>query len=202
MKNINILPKKRKKVKKVSVVLEDGEAVNLFKFLIKQNSFFWGKLTIANIKGKKKDNPSHISGRYLEIFANNVDKIPELENVIFVLDGDMDWVKNTKNKKVLALPGFEPIEVQIYKMLQSLPEKDDFWKNCSGINYKKKVVIGNNVNLDVTDINAVKKWYRAQKPHWGTGLSVVFERYFQLHKAECEKFLNSLRKIVKQCLQS
>lgn len=202
LKNIAIPPQKRKKGKKVSIVLEDGEAVKLFRFLIKQNPFFRGKLTIANIKGKSVDKPTHISGDYLRILADNANKIPELENVIFVLDGDMDWAKNTKNKRVLALPGSEPIEVQVYNMLRSLPDNDDFWKNCLGMNYRKNVVFGHYTNLNVSDTDSVKKWYREQKPYWGTGLSIVFEKYFQTQKNECEKFLDSLRKIVNQCLQS
>ena len=85
-------------------------------------------------------------------------------------------------------------------MLKSLSAGDDFWRNCLGGNYKKKVAIGNNVNLDASNINTVKKWYSMQKPFWGRGLSIVFEKYFQLHKQECEKFLDGLKTIVKQCL--
>lgn len=200
LKNVAIPPQKRKKGAKVSVILEDGEAVKLFKYLIKQSPFFKGKISIANIKGKRKDKPTHISGDYLRLFADNAGKIPELEKVIFVPDGDMQWVKNSKNKNVVALPGKEPIEKQIYDMLNSLSANDIFWKNCSGKYYRKGVAIGNNVNLDVTDIDAVKKWYCNQKPFWGSGLSIVFDKYYQTHKQECEKFLDALREIVKRCL--
>lgn len=200
LKNKAFLPQKNKKVKKVSVILEDGEAVKLFKYLIKQNPFFKGKISISNIKGKSKNKPTHISGDYLRLFADNASKIPELENVIFVPDGDMLWAKNSKNKNVVALPGNEPIEKQICDMLFSLPANDNFWKNCSGKYYNKSVAIGNFVNLDATDIDAVKKWYCEQKPYWGTGLSIVFDKYYEKHKPECEKFLNALREIVKRCL--
>jgi len=200
LKNIAIPPLKRPKNKKVTVVLEDGEAAKLFNYLYQKDSFFKGKLSVANIKGKKNDKASHISGQYLEIIANNASKIPELENVVFVPDGDMKWAKKSKNKNVLALPGSEPIEKQIFDMLKSLSAGDDFWRNCLGGNYKKKVAIGNNVNLDASNINTVKKWYSMQKPFWGRGLSIVFEKYFQLHKQECEKFLDGLKTIVKQCL--
>lgn len=200
LKNEAILPQKSKKGKKVSVILEDGEAVKLFKYLVKQNPFFKDKISISNIKGKRIDKSTHISGDYLRIIADNASKIPELENVIFVPDGDMLWAKNSKNKNVVALPGNEPIEKQIFYMLKSLRADDDFWKNCSGKYYNKNFAIGNDVNLDASDIKAVKRWYCKQKPFWGPGLSIVFELYFETHKSECEKFLNDLREIVKRCL--
>ena len=200
LKNEAILPQKSKKGKKVSVIVQDGEAVKLFKYIVKQNPFFKDKISISNIKGKRIDKSTHISGDYLRIIADNASKIPELKNVIFVPDGDMQWAKNSKNKNVVALPGNEPIEKQIYDMLNSLPANDVFWKNCSGKYYNKSVAIGNSVNLNASDTKSVKKWYCSQKPYWGLSLSIVFDKYFENHKSECEKFLSALREIVKRCL--
>ena len=203
LKNVANLPPKPKRGKKVTVVLEDGEASLLLQYLVKQDDDLKGKITIANIKGKKNpEKATHLSGQYLEIFANNAEKIPELRNVVIVPDGDMQWAKNSKNKNVVSLPGNEPIEVQIYKMLRSLSEDDVFWDNCLGSNYSKIVAIGNDVNLEETEIDGVKHWYKKQKPFWGSRLSTVFKRYVAENKTDCENFLVKFKSIVNQCLQN
>lgn len=65
----------------------------------------------------------------------------------------------------------------------------------------KQVAIGNYVNLTSTDIVGVKKWCREQKPHWGNGLLVVFEKYYQLHRDVCNAFINNLEKVIARCEQ-
>ncbi len=200
LENIAIPPPKRQNAKKVSVVLEDAEAVRLFQFLIAQNPSFRGKLSVANIKGKTTiDKANSISGMYLKIFADNASRIPELQKVIFVPDGDMAWAKTSKNENVVALPGDTPIEVQIFEMLKALPDDDSFWNECKGRNYHKGVAIGNYTGLVSTDISEVKKWYRKQKPFWGRGLSIVFLKYYETHKAICDEFLTKLGRIVRRC---
>ena len=182
---------------KISVVLEDGEAILFFKYLLNKDKTLKRKLMIANIDGKKVNN---LSGQYLEIFANNAKKIPELQNLIFVPDGDMNWAKKSKNKKVVKLPGSTPIEREIYEMLSSMSASAEFWNKCKGCNYTKKVAIGNYAGMDVSDINAVKNWYGQQKVYWGRGLCVVFNEYYKEHQKECDKFLDSLRNIVDLCI--
>ena len=200
LKNVALPPPKRGKVHKVSAVLEDAEAVRLFQFLVKECSAYKGKLAIANIKGKKSiDKASHLSGEYLRIFADNADRISELQKLVFVPDGDMPWVATSKNKNVVPLPGDRPIEVQIFEMLKALPEDDPFWGSCQGLNYGKSVAIGNYTNLDVADIKSVKKWYREQKPYWGSGLAVVFKKYYQMHKDACDDFIANLGRAVARC---
>ena len=202
LKNVALPPPKKKKAIKVSVILEDAEAVRLLKFFIEKHSAYKKKVSISNIKGKRSvDKASHISGQYLQIFADNASKIPELQNVVFVPDGDMPWVQTTKNKNVVPLPGDKPIEVQVFEMLTMLPETDLFWSRCLGVNYCKQVAIGNYVNLTSTDIDGVKRWYRKQKPYWGNGLFVVFEKYYQLHRDVCDAFINNLGKVITRCEQ-
>ena len=65
----------------------------------------------------------------------------------------------------------------------------------------KQVAIGNYVNLTSTDFVGVKQWYRKQKPHWGNGLLVVFEKYYQLHRDVCDAFINNLEKVIARCEQ-
>lgn len=205
LKNIAIPPPKRKRQRKVSIVLEDGEAVRLFRFLVSKRTALKNKWSVANIKGKKPDGKaSSISGQYLKIFAENARKIPELQDVVFVPDGDMGWAKSAKSKNpnVVALPGTKPIEVQIFEMLKTLPDEDPFWGQCRGTNYCKQVVIGNNVTLLSSDIKGIKKWYAKQKPHWGTGLSIVFERYYQENSVDCDGFLSKLEEAISKCEQN
>lgn len=200
LKNEAVPPPKRKKVNKVSIILEDAESVRLLQFLLKKKPSLKGRLSIANIKGKKSvDKASNLSGQYLEIFADNASKIPELQKVVFVPDADMGWVKNTKNKNVVSLPGEGPIEMQIFKMLKELPENDEFWSKCLGTNYCKQVVIGNNTNLTISNIKEIKKWYRRQKAYWGYGLAIVFEKYYQKYKSKCNDFLDELESAIRRC---
>ena len=192
LKNEAIPPSKRKTPRKISVILEDGEAVRLFKYLIKQDSFLKNKISIANIKGKKSiDKASKISGCYLQIFADNAEKIPELQKVIFVPDGDMSWAKNSKNKNIVSLPGDKAIEIQIFEMLS-----DAFWESCEGRNYSKSVAIGNYPKSDLQTIDGIKKWYSKQRPYWGRERKIVLEKYYQTNKKLCDAFLSKLRKIV------
>lgn len=200
LKNVAIPPPKRKNRLKVSVVFEDAEAVRLFKYLIKKSPDLKGRLSIANIQRKgSSDKASHMSGEYLKIFANNASKIPELQRIVFVPDGDMEWAKNPKSKNVVPLPGCKPIEVQIFDMLKALPADDAFWSRCAGQNYHKKVAIGNNNLLDASNIQDVKKWYQQQKPFWGRGLAIVFEQYYTINKQECDHFLRLFKKTVGRC---
>ena len=202
LKNIAIPPPKHKRKRKISVILEDGEAVRLFRFLVAQRKTLKNRLSVANIKGKKSDGQaSSLSGQYLKIFAENASKIPELQNVIFVPDGDMDWARTPKpkNPNVVALPGTKSIEVQIFELLKDLAEDDAFWRECLGTNYCKQVAIGNHTSLSDTDIKGVKKWYGKQKTHWGRGLEIVFGRYYQKHNAECDDFLLHLENAVSRC---
>lgn len=205
LKNIAIPPQKHKCKRKVSVVLEDGEAVKLFRFLVDQKKSLKMRWSIANIKGKKSDDKAtSLSGQYLKIFAENSNKIHELKDVVFVPDGDMAWAKssNIKNPNVVALPGTKPIEVQIFELLKTLDENDGFWRECAGRNYCKQVAIGNYTALSSTDIKGVKKWYRKQKPYWGRGLAIVFKRYYEENAKKCNDFLLSLEKVIARCEQN
>lgn len=202
LKNIAIPPPKRRRKRKISVVLEDSEAVRLFRFLVAQRKALKSRLSVANIKGKKSDGQANsLSGQYLKIFAENAGKIPELQNVIFIPDGDMAWAKmpRPKNPNVVALPGTKPIEVQIFELLKNLEDDDSFWCECLGTNYCKQVAIGNHTSLSDTDIKGVKKWYGNQKPHWGRGLEIVFGRYYLKHRAECDDFLLHLENAISRC---
>lgn len=205
LRNIAIPPPKHKCRRKVSVVLEDGEAVKLFRFLVAQKKSLKMMLSIANIKGKKSDDKAvSLSGQYLKIFAENACKIAELRDVVFVPDGDMDWARSARQKypNVVALPGIKPIEVQIFEMLKQMASDDAFWNECLGTNYNKQVAIGNYNNLLATDIKGVKKWYGEQKQYWGRGLAIVFKRYYEKNTKECNDFLLSLEKVIARCEQN
>ena len=200
LENIAIPPPKRQKTRKVSVLLEDTEAIRLFQFLVAKNPRFKGRLAVANINVPRKcSKPVRLSGEYLRIFADNARRISELHNIVFVPDGDLPWVETTKNENVVALPGKRPIEVQIFEMLKAMADDDPFWKECQGQNYHKQVAIGNSTNLVSTDIDAVKKWYRKQKPFWGRGMSIVLSRYYDANKKVCDVFLEKLERIIRRC---
>lgn len=202
LKNISIPPSPPQKRQKVSILLEDAEAVRLFKYLTKQEKSLRGLLSIANVKlGKKKGDITHLSGQYLEIFANNADKVPELKNLVIIPDGDMPWVNGCKNPNVLSLPGNKPIEKQIFEMLKSLSATDPFWGDCNGINYKKNVVFGNCTSLESTDLSGVKRWYQSQKQYWGKELGIVFDKYYRENKTICDAFLSKLKKIINRITQ-
>lgn len=208
LKNVAIKPPKQHRKTKVSVVLEDGEAVKLFKFLTSKMPDLRKRLCIANIKGKSnKGKAKSLSGEYLRIFSENASKIPELENVIFVPDADMGWAKEDKGKKngrrnVVPLPGEKAIEIQIFELLQRMPETDPFWNQCLGVNYCKQVAIGNYTDIDLSSIDDVKKWYKEQTSFWGKGCSIVFKRYYQEYSIACENFLSRLEQITVRCEQN
>jgi len=205
LKNESMPPPKKTGPEKVSVLLEDSVAVSLLKFLTKKSEVLNHHLEIANISKKigQRSSTASLSGNYLEILPNNAKKIPLLKKLVIVPDGDMGdegkWASKTDNPNVLPLPGTRPIETQMYELLRKISDEDPFWGKCLGRNYAKPNAVGDD-DLDLDDIDAIKKWFKRQVKYWGRGNAIAYERYYQEYRSICDAFLKKLEVIYKRCV--
>jgi len=183
---VEATPPPTRKPRKVSVVFEDKEGESFFK----------------QICGSKLRNYVHcantasLSGGNLKNLAKISRSLPELQDMIFVPDGDLakTWANPPMN--LLALPGGKRSETLVYKHLFLMKDSDPFW----GLTYTKQFAItkqGGNSPGRGDDKVWVKKWYNGQSPHWGHGNKKALKSWAQAHKLECRKFCKKFIKLLK-----
>ncbi len=181
-------PPPKKKARKVSVVFEDDE----------------GKFLFRQICGTKlRDyvscaNAASLSAGSLKNLANMSKALPELQDMIFIPDGDMANTWTNPPKNLLALPGGKRPETLIYRHLFSMKPSDPFWRNV-GSTYTKQFAITSKggTSLEKGDNKEwVKKWYKDQSKHWGNGKRMVFKSWVQAHKPECKEFCEKFIKLL------
>ena len=160
---------------------------------------------IANVVKNKgrTEKIGNLSGNYLEILANNAKKLPILKKLVIMPDGDMavsgKWASNPDSDNVLPLPGKRPMEAQMFELLRNdVADDDAFWSECKGENYGKRTAIGEYTDLNIDDIDGIKKWFKKQTPFWGYGNSIAYEKYYKTHKDECDTFLQRFETIVRR----
>ena len=183
----------KKKTRKVSVIFEDKEAQFLFSAMI-------GKKLDAFIA--VKDIGSLAAGD-LKNLAEMAKKLPELQDVIFIPDGDMvnTWANPPKN--LITLPGACRIETLIYRHLFTMKDSDPFWEKCnsSGNTYTRQVAItaaGGKSEKTGDDKKWVKKWYQNQSAYWGRSNNIVLKSWVQSNKDDCYDFCNKFLKLLKK----
>lgn len=179
----------KKKPRKVSVVFEDKEGELLFKRICgsKLNKY----VTCANT--------ASLGAGQLKNLADMSKALPELQDIIFVPDGDMAKTWTNPPENLLALPGGERPETLIYRHLYNMKASDPFWRNV-GSTYTKQVALtskgGNSLDKG-NEKKWVKDWYKKQSRYWGRGNYKVFKSWIQAHKSECFDFCNKFLKLLK-----
>lgn len=179
----------QKKPRKVSVVFEDDE----------------GKCLFQQICGSKlknyiaSTNTITFGAGYLKNLADISKKLPELQNVIFVPDGDMAKTWTNPPKNLLALPGNKRPETLVYRHLFSMKDSDPFWRKV-GTTYTRQFAVtskGGTSRVKGDNKKWVKNWYNQQSQHWGRGNQKVFKLWVYAHKTECLEFCKKFIKLLK-----
>lgn len=186
---VEATPPPNRKPRKVSVVFEDDEGKRLF-------------LQICGSKLRHYifcANTASLGGGHLKNLATMSKALPELQDVIFVPDGDMvkTWADPPEN--LLTLPGGKRPETLLYRHLFSMKTPDPFWKKC-GPTYTKQFAITRQEghSLQTGDNKQwVKHWYEQQSQHWGRGNQKVFKSWAQAHKPDCLYFCKKFIKLLK-----
>jgi len=153
------LPQKSSMIK-INVYTEDAEA-----------QLFLKKLLGAKANKRIQILPSKCNCQALRGAAS----IIELQNAIFVLDGDQ--APNPRDPAtIIYLPGGKSPEKLFGEYLNSLSEDDTFWTE----EYSKKHFIVSFPQEGPRDREIWKNWFNAQKKYWGTReISRLFKRWSQ-----------------------
>lgn len=186
---VEATPPPKDKPRKVSVVFEDDEGKRLFQQICGSKL----RNYISSI------NTSTFGAGYLKNLGDISGKLPELQDVIFVPDGDMakEWTNPPSN--LLALPGEYRPETLVYRHLYSMSDSDPFWKKV-GTTYTRQFAItskGGDSSSKGDDKQWVKKWFNEQSPHWGRGNQKVFKLWAQDHKSECLNFCTKFIRLLR-----
>jgi len=178
-------PPASKKPRRVSVVFEDKEGELLFKRICGSKLRNYVRCANADTLGAGQ----------LKNLAEMSKSLPELQEMIFVADGDMakTWAKPPKN--LLALPGGKRPETLIFLHLLAMKESDPFWTRI----YTRQFAITRQKGDKKKGENKkwVKAWYNGQAQFWGRGKSKAFDSWVQAHKPECLEFCRRFLKLLK-----
>ena len=128
------------------------------------------------------------AGTIISMSAMNV---PELEKVIFVIDGDQKGKCPKKPCRLIVLPGNACPEKVIFDYLYELSGADQFFKEMSKRSIFRAFGDGVPTNKD-----QYKKWYREHRKHFGRNAKNVFVRWGKDHKEEIATFLKEFRRII------
>ena len=179
-------PPIQKKYQRVSILFEDERGKQFF------NQVCGSKLC----KFISVVNASSFGAGHLKNLADLSRKLPELENVIFVPDGDMakEWERKPKN--LIVLPGDKRPETLVFGHLFNMKENDPFWEGT----YTKQFAItskGGSALEKGNDKDWVKRWFDEQSAYWGRGNNKVFKSWVQCNKKESLSFFNNFIKLLK-----
>lgn len=173
------------KPNKISVYLEDKEAILWFKYLVPSD--LKKQLNIETLS-LGKDEYQHLLSKKAKWFDNS----------IVVLDGDTKIKKPYPN--LICLPGKASPEIVFHNFLDKLEDKDEetFWGTRPG-SYKKGVFISSKLSEEqLKDRNKTKEWFNnnLNLKYWGTNGCKLFKRWQEdpRNKKIYDEFLVNLRK--------
>ncbi|MGR3179309.1 MAG: AAA family ATPase [Candidatus Anammoxibacter sp.] len=193
-------PVSNKKIKKVSVFLEDSVSRNMFLSIVGSSGRGISKY-LNRLEMKSFDAGS------LKNLAALSEKVPELKNVIFIPDGDVkEELKGHKNcKNIVFLPGESRPETLLYNNLKETDDNHKFWETCkSKFNtYNSQVAITKHGTppTPTTSPDAkqwYKKWYQEQSQFWGQMDSIAYKKWGSENKNKCKSFCDDFFKILKR----
>ena len=176
--------------RKVSVILEDKVGELLFKQIC--GSKLRNYISVGNT--------ASFGAGDLKNLGILSEKLPVLQDIILVPDGDMAKTWNNPPKNLLVLPGGKRPETLTYRHLYSMNDSDPFWRSISTTYTRQYAIISKKgKSLQTGDKKDwVKKWYTDQSKHWGRGNQKMFKSWVQANKSDClnfcKKFIKLLRK--------
>jgi len=185
---VEATPPAKKKPRKVSVVFEDDEGMFLFKQIC--GSKLRNYISCANT--------ASLGAGQLKNLADMSKSLAELQDMIFVPDGDMANAWTNPPKNLLALPGGKRPETLVYRHLFLVRDSNPFWKKC-GNAYTRQFAItkqGGDSMEKGEDKEWVKKWYKEQSCYWGRGNHKIFKSWIDAHKTECLRFCEKFIKLL------
>jgi len=198
--NVDAVPEKKNKIKKVTIFFEDSVGKNMF-FGILGNSLHLRKY-LTRIEMGSFDAGS------LKNLAVLSAKVPELKNVIFIPDGDIKKEIKT-HENILFLPGDSRPETLLYDNLKETESDAPFWGECkSEFNaYGKQFSITKHEaqygsppipNRSKNAKDWYKKWYQSQRGFWGRTENIAWKKWANDNKSECADFCKLFLKILKR----
>lgn len=182
-------PPSTKKPRKVSVILEDKAGELLFKQIC--GSKLRNYISVGNT--------TSFGAGDLKNLGILSEKLPALQDVILVPDGDMAKTWTNPPKNLLALLGGKRPETLAYRHLYSMNSSDSFWRSISSTYTRQYAITSKEGKSLQTGDNKdwVKKWYTDQSKHWGRGNQKMFKSWVQANKVDClnfcKKFISLLR---------
>jgi len=182
------LPSTRKP-EKVSVVFEDSEGQHLFQQICGSKLRNYVKV----------ENTTSFGAGDLKNLGVLSTKLPELQDIILIPDGDMIKTWEITPKNLLVLPGGERPETLAYRHLYNMNPSNPFWKMCAPT-YTRQFAITSKGGTDITTGDCkkwVKNWYKGQSKYWGDGNKKLFKSWVAAHKAECRDFCTKFLKLLK-----
>jgi len=183
-------PPSTRKPRKVSVILEDKVGELLFKQIC--GSKLRNYITVGNT--------TSFGAGDLKNLGILSEKLPELQDVILVPDGDMATTWTNPPKNLQALPGGKRPETLAYRHLYFMNDTDPFWKSISTTYSRQFAIIAKGGKSLETGDNKdwVKRWYTDQSNQWGRGNHKMFKSWVQANKADCLNFCKKFIKLLKR----
>jgi hypothetical protein len=178
-----------KRPRKVSVIFEDKEGQFLFKQIC------GSKLT----KYISIGNTNSFGAGDLKNLGTLSKKMPELQEVILVPDGDMANTWRNPPKNLIAMPGAKRPETLAYQHLYNMNDSDLFWRSVNTTYSKQFALISKGGYSFEKGENKdwVKNWYSNQSQYWGRGNRLIFKSWVEANKSDClifcKKFIKMLR---------
>jgi len=175
-----------------TVLFEDNVAAQFFRFITNGQYKTFIKTYSTERNNDKTALPANV---YLWLAAKD---IPEFNAIIFVIDGDKSGEITKKHRHILALPGTNALEKEMYQFLHTLPEDDEFWSVEPG-GYNWQMCFRDYVNIPSdTKTNGYKEWFSKQKSYWGTGLKKLYTRWIKENKSLAIQFNKEFFKVYNQ----
>lgn len=177
--DLNISPITDKVYEKINVYCEDREAMWFIKRLLGNKKTKHIKIINATF-----------GGSFLSELAKK--NIPEFNNSVIVLDGDMKNMKLKNN--VLLLPGEASPENVFREILQGLPAEHEFWQG--EMLYTKQVFekeLDEHTGGIYNDRTTMKSWFISQQKakYWGRASQRLYNCWKNLNPTLVETFNRS-----------
>jgi len=178
---LNFLSGTKKNPRKISLLREDASTWDFFRSIV-------GPSICKYLKENKSSLSASVVGHLSSI------NCPEVQNIIFLVDGDEAGQNevNKKRKNLLKMPGDTYPEKLLYDFIKNLDDDDAFFAEN-----RKEVFF--NEHMEPHDPQDYKNWYQENKKDFGPNCRKAFRRWIEdnkpLAKEFCTKFNNILDRV-------
>jgi len=176
---------------RTTVMFEDAVAADFFKKVT--NGVFNEYVIIHNAESRNSETclPNDVLAQIATRLSSK--KIPEFENIVFVLDPDSRNLLSKKMRKLVALPGPDAcIEAEMYRFLSELSEGDSLWTKY-GIS-QRQCFEGYTAIEEAANQNEKKKQYKAWLDHvkhigcFGKNAAKLYAEWGKTNEGPCQRF--------------